>query len=115
MVMRSALGAEGTAFEIDIERGKIFEFAQAVLSDDPAHITGSNPIIPPTFLSITLIWEKRVEGANPWSLVEMSEERGMHAEQEYIYYGTPPRAGDRLFDSRTPCDRATLGGDSRCS
>jgi hydroxyacyl-ACP dehydratase HTD2-like protein with hotdog domain len=43
-----------------------------------------------------LFWENWVDGANPWSKVEMSEERGMHAEQEYIFHGTPPRAGDRL-------------------
>jgi hydroxyacyl-ACP dehydratase HTD2-like protein with hotdog domain len=26
----------------------------------------------------------------------MSPERGMHAEQEYVFYGPPPRAGTRL-------------------
>jgi hypothetical protein len=97
MVARSSLGAEGTVFEMDMERGKIFEFARAVLSDDPAHATGEHPVIPPTFLSTTLIWEKRVEGANPWSQVQMSEERGMHAEQEFVFHGPPPRAGDRLY------------------
>jgi hypothetical protein len=96
MVMRSALGAEGQPFELPIERGKIFEFAQAVLSEDPAHLEGAAPVIPPTFLSTVLFWEKRVEGANPWAQVAMSEERGMHAEQEYIFHGPPPRAGDQL-------------------
>lgn len=97
MVAKSSLGAQGTVFEMDMERGKIFEFARAVLSDDPDHCTGEHPVIPPTFLSTTLHWEKRCEGANPWSQVQMSEERGMHAEQEYIFHGPPPRAGDRLF------------------
>jgi len=97
MVNKASLGAKGTVFEMDMERGKIFEFARAVLSEDPAHLEGATPIIPPTFLSTTLIWEKRVEDANPWSQVEMSEERGMHAEQEFIFHGPPPRAGDRLF------------------
>ena len=94
--MKSALGAEGAAFEIDIERGKIFEFARAVLSEDPAHLTEERPVIPPTFLSTTLIWDQRVAGANPWSKVQMSEERGMHAEQEFVFHGPPPRAGARL-------------------
>ena len=96
MVMRSALGAEGQPFEIHVERGKIFEFARAVLSEDPAHFNGTAPVIPPTFLSTTLFWEEHVEGANPWAQVAMSEERGMHAEQEYLFHGPPPRAGDRL-------------------
>jgi len=97
MVMRSALGAEGAPFEVDLERGKIYEFAQAVLSKDPAHFKTDAPTLPPTFLSTTLFWEKRVKGANPWALVEMSEERGMHAEQEYIFHGPPPKAGTRLI------------------
>ena len=96
MVAKSSLGAQGAVFEMDIERGKIFEFARAVLSSDPAHCEGIHPVIPPTFLSTTLHWEKRVEGANPWSEVAMSEERGMHAEQEYVFHGPPPRAGDKL-------------------
>jgi len=97
MVARSSLGAEGAVFEMDMERGKIFEFARAVLSEHSDHTTGETPVIPPTFLSTTLIWEKRVVGANPWAQVEMSEERGMHAEQEYVFHGPPPRAGDRLY------------------
>jgi len=97
VVAHSSLGAKGTVFEMDMERGKIFEFAVAVLCDDPAHCSGMHPVIPPTFLSTTLHWEKRVEGANPWALVEMSEERGMHAEQEYVFHGPPPRAGDKLL------------------
>ena len=52
--------------------------------------------MPPTFLTTQFFWEDRVEGANPWDLVQMSQERGMHAEQEYIFYGEPPRAGDKL-------------------
>ena len=97
MVNKASLGAKGAIFEMDMERGKIFEFARAVLSEDPAHHQGDTPIIPPTFLSTTLIWEKRVEGGNPWAQVEMSEERGMHAEQEFVFHGPPPRAGDKLF------------------
>jgi hypothetical protein len=82
---------------MDIERGKIGEFATAVRAAHPAHFEGRTPVIPPTFLAAQFFWEKRVEGANPWDLVQMSEERGMHAEQEYVFHGPPPRAGDRLI------------------
>lgn len=98
MVATSALGAEGTPFEMDIERGKIGEFARAVHAHDlPEHMQGDTPVIPPTFLTSQFFWEDRLEGANPWNLVAMSQERGMHAEQEYIFHGKPPRAGERLF------------------
>lgn len=95
MVAKKAQGAEGTPFVLDVERGKIIEFAKAVQATHADH-TGEQPVIPPTFLTTQLFWEKLVDGANPWALVEMSEERGMHAEQEYIFHGPPPRAGTRL-------------------
>jgi hypothetical protein len=96
MVAKKAEGAEGAPFVLDVERGKIIEFARAVHATHADH-GGDRPVVPPTFLTTQLFWEKLVPGANPWALVEMSEERGMHAEQEYIFHGPPPRAGDRLF------------------
>lgn len=96
MVAPESLGAEGTPFELDIERGKIGEFARAVHADHPDHWRGEHPVIPATFLATQFFWEERVEGANPWALVAMSQERGMHAEQEYVFHGPPPRAGERL-------------------
>jgi hypothetical protein len=104
MVDKLALGAEGVPFEIDIERGKIREFARATLCDHPACLTGEHPVSPPTFLTTMFFWEEAVEGANPWHRVNMSQERGMHAEQEYVFYGPPPRAGDRLI-ARSRIDR----------
>lgn len=101
MVAKRALGAEGTPFEMDIERGKIDEFARAIRAEHPQYFEGQHPTVPPTFLTTQFFWEKRVEDGNPWSRVEMSEERGMHAEQEYIFYGPPPKAGDRLVAQST--------------
>ncbi len=99
MVDKAALGAVGVPFEMDIERGKIREFARATCASPqahPAHFEGERPVIPPTFLTTQFFWEEAVAGSNPWSLVQMSQERGMHAEQEYTFHGPPPRAGDRL-------------------
>jgi hypothetical protein len=96
MVDRAAAGAEGVPFELVIERGKVREFARAVHALDPAYTTGDAPLIPPTFLTTSFFWQEHVEGSNPWDRVCMSQERGMHAEQEYTFYGPPPRAGARL-------------------
>jgi acyl dehydratase len=90
MVDKSALGAAGEPFEIVVENGKVFEFARAVR----AAITSAPP---PTFLTTQFFWEERVPGANPWARVAMSQERGMHAEQEYIFHGPPPAVGTRLI------------------
>ncbi len=93
---KDAVGTQGTPFELDVERGKIREFARAVRSEHPDYVTGDTPVVPPTFLTTMFFWEEGVPGANPWAEVNMSQERGMHAEQEYIFYGEPPRAGDKL-------------------
>jgi hypothetical protein len=96
MVAKEAVGAVGAPYEMLVERGKIDEFARAVLSANPAHLTGERPVIPPTFLTTTMFWEKRVPGAKCWSLVNMDQRRGVHAEEEIVFHGPPPRAGDRL-------------------
>jgi hypothetical protein len=41
-----------------------------------------------------IFWEP--EGANPWHRVGMDQQRGLHAEQEFIFHGPPPRAGSVL-------------------
>jgi hypothetical protein len=97
MVDRTALGAVGIPFAMDVERGKIHEFARAVHASDPAYLTGDHPPVPPTFLTTKLFWEEGVLGSNPWALLKVDQKRGMHAEQEYVFYGPPPRAGARLF------------------
>ena len=100
MINKNAVGTKGAPFVLDVERGKVMEFARAVLSEHPDH-RGEHPVIPPTFLTTQLFWEKLVPEGNPWALAQMSEERGMHAEQEYIFHGPPPRAGDRLIGQST--------------
>jgi hypothetical protein len=96
MVDKSALGAVGERFEMIVERGKIGEFARAVHAEHPAH-RGEAATPPPTFLTTQFFWEERVAGANPWHRVQMSQVRGMHAEQEYVFHGPPPPAGTRLW------------------
>jgi len=99
MVDRTAEGATGVPFAMDIERGKVRKFARAVGAEHPAFHEGENPLTPPTFLTTQFFWEAAEPGSNPWDQVAMSQERGMHAEQEYIFHGPPPRAGDRLVGS----------------
>jgi hypothetical protein len=53
MIDRSALGAVGAPFVLDVERGKVHEFARATASAHPAHFTGDHPVAPPTFLTTT--------------------------------------------------------------
>ena len=93
---KSSVGSEGVPFEVAIERGKIREFARATRSTHAAYMDGERPVAPPTFLTTQFFWEDGVEGANPWHLVKLDPQRGMHAEQEDVYFGPPPRAGAKL-------------------
>jgi acyl dehydratase len=97
MIDASALGKLGTPFELDVERGKVREFARAVRASHRAYFDGDAPLAPPTFLTTSFFWEEHVPGANPWHAVKMDQRRGMHAEQEYLFHGPPPRAGARLL------------------
>jgi hypothetical protein len=97
MADEAAVGKEGVPFELDVERGKIREFARATLSTNAAYMTGEHPISPPTFLTTMSFWEEHVAGSNPWHAVKLDRQRGMHAEQEYVFFGPPPRAGTKLI------------------
>jgi hypothetical protein len=94
MVDMSAVGAKGEPFELDVERGKIREFARATCARHPAYFDDAKPVSPPTFLTTIFFWEP--SGTSPWTKVDMDQQRGLHAEQEYVFHGPPPRAGTKL-------------------
>lgn len=104
MADERATGAEGTPFELCVERGKIREFARATLSSHPAYCEQPQPVSPPTFLTTMFFWEEQAPGSNPWHLVQLDPQRGMHAEQEYVFFGPPPRAGT-VLDCRSRIER----------
>lgn len=94
MANSSAVGTVAAPFAMDIERGKIREFARAIGSSNPAYLAGEHPVSPPTFLTTAFFWQ--LGEADPWPAVELDQRRGLHAEQEYTFFGPPPRAGQRL-------------------
>lgn len=94
MANPDAVGIQGTEFRMDIERGKIREFARATGSANAAYLEAEHPVVPPTFLTTAFFWQHG--DADPWPRVELDQQRGLHAEQEYTFFGPPPRAGQRL-------------------
>lgn len=90
-----ALGLEGDEFEMDIERGKVREFAKATFAPSPEHYDGRHPVAPPTFLTTMFGWEP--DDASPWRKLGIDPARTVQAGQEYVFHGPPPRAGDRLI------------------
>ncbi|MCX4388124.1 MaoC family dehydratase N-terminal domain-containing protein [Micromonospora peucetia] len=94
MANPDAQGVTGAPFRLDVERGKIREFALATGAADAAYLQEEDPVVQPTFLTTTFFWQG--EDSNPWSAVELDQQRGLHAEQQYTFFGEPPRAGTRL-------------------
>ena len=94
MVDPAALGATGEPFVMDLEAGKVREFARATGSANPAYLDEPAPTIPATFLTTAFFWQHG--DADPWPAVRMDQARGLHAEQEFVFHGPPPRAGQRL-------------------
>jgi len=92
----SSVGSRGVPFDLLVEHGKVCEFALAVRATHESHFRGETPVAPATFLTTILFWQEITEGANPWPEVALDPQRGLHAEQEYVFHGPPPSAGTRL-------------------
>jgi hypothetical protein len=87
----SLVGRQGTPFQMVVERGKIREFARATKSSNPEYLEGEHPLSPVTFLSASGFWQD--ESNSPWGDGPRNYERILHGEQEFVFFGEPPRAG----------------------
>lgn len=82
------------SYEFPIERSKVYEFARAVKSENPVH-AGPTPTIPPTMLtSARMIWEPAEQSG--FRELNFDRARILHGEEEYVFHGPPPRAGQVL-------------------
>jgi hypothetical protein len=95
MANKDAVGLEGPAFEMDIEKGKVREFARATQSRRGEYLAETEPPVPPTFLTSVAFWQPP-EAAELWRKLDIDGRRLLHGEQEYVYFGRPPRAGTSL-------------------
>jgi hypothetical protein len=87
----SIVGRQGAPFQMVVERGKIREFARATKSSNPDYLQGDHPLSPVTFLSAAAFWQDASN--SPLGNEPRQLERILHGEQEYIFFGEPPRAG----------------------
>jgi hypothetical protein len=105
----SSSGADGLSvgqpWELIVERGKIAEFAEAMLTDEPAY-RGPGAIIPPTFLTSAARWAPPGARVN----VGFDRKRLLHGEQEYTFHGDLPAAGDVLTATERVVQRYSKPG-----
>jgi hypothetical protein len=96
MVDKSIVGTEMGGGSMVVERGKIMEFAKAILDDNPAYLE-ENPPAPPTFTMAMAHWPPPPGGGGGAQLSKLGLDllRVLHAGQEYEYLGEI-KAGDTL-------------------
>jgi hydroxyacyl-ACP dehydratase HTD2-like protein with hotdog domain len=94
------IGATSAAETIEVERGAIRKFAQAIGDPHPSYQSGE--IAPPTFPTTF-----RVEVPG----LDVPRTRVLHAGEEYIYE-RPIRAGDRITCVRRVVDTYVKHGNS---
>jgi hypothetical protein len=88
-----------------VERGKIREYAIATKNERPEYVEDPRASIPPTFLATVVFWDNRLRPMTerPEVLdacrqvgIEPDITNFLSLEQEYVFHGPPPRAGDIL-------------------
>ncbi len=100
------IGLSGPDFEFPVELGKQREFSAALHAFQPEFHEGRNPYMFPTLPIIAgYIWGYMLEEPRGTALeaLDMADAMSLDGEQEFIFHGTKPRAGDMLV-ARTLVD-----------
>jgi hypothetical protein len=93
MVDKSAVGRKQGVTVMEVERGKIMEFAQAILDDNPAYFA-PDPPVPPTYTMAMAHWPQ-IEAGEGFAGLGLEITRVLHAGQEFEYL-KPVHVGDTL-------------------
>ena len=107
MVGKADIGVAGPPFEFRVELGKVREFARAIKGDIDAYLSGDEPVSPPTFTVVAgRLWGYTFDAPGDTSLADVDIDRSLllHANEEYEFFGPPPRAGDVLQVSTRVAD-----------
>jgi len=91
----TAVGYRGPEFEFPLERGKVREMARAMQSRSDEYL-GPEPPVPPTFFKLAQLWWEPEEGSAVGRVGFDPSRPPLHAEQEFVFEGPPPRAGQVL-------------------
>jgi acyl dehydratase len=90
-----------------VERGKIREFAAAILDDNPLYLDEETPPAPPTFTMTQQFWPAVFDEPPPDLGINYA--MVVHGEQEFEYL-EPVRAGDVLTGETRVADMYTKEG-----
>lgn len=99
MALGDHVGLVGAAYAVDIERGKIRDFARAMAAPLAEFIDCERPIAPATFLvHAPYTWGYTLERprGSAFAAIDHDLTVSLHAEERFDFFGGPPRAGERL-------------------
>ncbi len=101
MADKSMVGTVTGSTTVPIERGKIREFATAILDDNPAYLEDAAPLAPPTFAMTQAFWPRKSDGPPPD--LGLNYLRVLHGEQHFEYR-LPIKAGDTITGTTKVAD-----------
>ena len=93
MPAEDSIGLTGPEYEMDIERGKIREFARAMHAPLPEYVDASNPVIPDTFLiTAAYTWGYSLERPRGTVFEQIDHDFSvpLHAEESFTFHGSLP-------------------------
>ena len=103
----SIIGASLGTVTFPVERGKVREFATAILDDNPLYLEEEAPAAPPTFTMTQQFWPSTFDEPPPDLGINFA--MVVHGEQEYEYL-EPVHAGDTLTGETRVADVYTKEG-----
>ena len=96
----SIIGMEGPVYDVDLERGRIRQFAKSIYAFHPAYHEESKPVVPPTFLIMSGYFYGYILARAPrdsaFGSIDEDFTTCADGGQEFVFHGPLPRAGDRL-------------------
>jgi len=109
-------GVRGPDYAVPIERGAIRQFARSLYSSHPDWLLDPQAVVPPTFLlSAGYHWGyilERPPAGSALAAIDQSQGVGTDGEQEFTFFGEPPRAGTILTASTQVADHFHKQGRS---
>ncbi len=99
MPAEDSIGLQGPKYQMDIERGKLRDFARAMNAPLPEYIDGEHPLVPATFLiTAAYSWGYSLERPRGTAFEQIDHDLSvpLHAEESFTFHQALPRAGDRL-------------------
>jgi acyl dehydratase len=102
------IGLQGPTYEVDIERGRVRQFAKSVYAFDSAYHEDPRAVVPPTFLIMSGYHYgyilARAPANSAFGRIDEDFRTCADGGQEFVFHGPLPRAGDRLIASTSMHD-----------